>query len=116
MLAHQDWQRLRRQWDKQFEQRWLMHTHNQINVHQNLVHIKGLGKTSMFSEESAKFSEWRRKTTGFLIAAYRSAFRPATEWVDDRESIVTNDALEQPHGSLNDEPVDDRAIKSMLHS
>ena len=102
--------------DKQFEQRWLKQTHNQINVHQNLVDIKGVGKTPTFREESAKFSEWRRKTTWFLIAAYRSAFRPATEWVDDRESVVTNDALEQPHGSLNDEPVDDRAIKSMLHS
>ena len=58
-------------------------------------------------EEGARFTEWLRKTTGFLIAAYGSAFRPVIESVDDQDNVITNDALEQQFGPLGDEPVGD---------
>ena len=73
---------------------------------QSLVDIKGLGKPPKFKGESARVTDWLRKTTGFLIAAYGSAFRPVIEWVEDQDDIVTNDALEQQFGSLSYEPVD----------
>ena len=45
------------------------------NERQSLVDIKGLGKHPMFKGECARFTEWPRKTTGFLITAYGSTFR-----------------------------------------
>ena len=31
----------------------------------------------------------------------------STEWVEDQDNVITNDALEQQFGSLSDDPVDD---------
>ena len=42
---------------------------------QSLIDIKGLGKPPVFKNDSSKFTEWLRKTTGFLTAAYGSSFR-----------------------------------------
>ena len=61
---------------------------------QSLVDIKSLGKPPMFKGESARLTEWLRKTTGVLIAAYGSAFRPVIEWVEDQDNIITNEALD----------------------
>ena len=85
---------------------------------QSLVDIKGLEKPPTFKEESARFTEWLRKTTGFLMAAYGSAVRPVIEWVEDQDNIFTNEALDQQFGPLGAETVDDvleRVHKYMLH-
>ena len=79
---------------------------------QSLVDIRGLGKTPTFKGESARFIQRLRKTTGVLIAAYSSAFRPVIEWVEDPDNLITNDALEQRFGPLSEEPVDDVPEKS----
>ena len=42
------------------------------NEGQCLVDNKGPGKPPMFKGESSKFTEWRRKTSGFLVAAFRA--------------------------------------------
>ena len=51
--------------------------HPRPNERQSVVDVKSLGKPPRFNGESARFTEWFRKTTGFLIAAYGSAFRPS---------------------------------------
>ena len=79
---------------------------------QSLVDIKGFGKPPTFKGESGRFTQRLRKTTGVLIAAYSSAFRPVIEWVEDRDDLITNDALEQQFGPLSEEPVDDVPVKS----
>ena len=61
----------------------------------------------MFQGECARFTEWHRRTTGFLIAAYGSAFRPVIEWVEDRDSFITNEALDRQFGPIGAEPVED---------
>ena len=58
------------------------------NERQSFVDIEGLGKPPMFKGEFSKFTEWLRKTTGFLIAAYGSAFWPVTEWVKDQHDVI----------------------------
>ena len=79
---------------------------------QSLVDIKGLGKPPTFQGESSKFTEWLRKTTGFLIAAYGSAFRPVIEWVEDQVNVNTNEALDRQFGPRGTEPVEDVQEKS----
>ena len=59
-----------------------------------------------------RFTERLEKTTGFLIAAYGSAFRPVIEWVEYQDNIITNEALDQQSGPLVPEPVDDVQEKS----
>ena len=61
----------------------------------------------MFKGESSKLTEWLRKSTGFLAAAYGSAFRPVIEWVEDQDNIITYEARNRQFGSLGAEPVDD---------
>ena len=39
-----------------------------------------------------KFTEWLRKTTGFLIAAVGSASWPVIEWGEDQDNMITNEA------------------------
>ena len=73
----------------------------------SLVDIKGLRKHPAFKGESARFTEWLRKTTGFLIAAYGSAFQPVIEWVEHQDDVITCSAVEQQFGPLEEEPVDD---------
>ena len=51
--------------------------------------VKGLGKPPMFQGVSSKFTEWLKKTTGFLIAAYGSASRPVIESVQDQDNVIT---------------------------
>ena len=77
------------------------------NECQSLVDITGLGKPPTFTGESARFTEWLRKTTGFLIAACGSVFRPLLDWVEDQNDVISNDALEQQFGALSDEFVED---------
>ena len=67
---------------------------------------KILGKPQAFKGESARLTEWLRKTTGFLIAAYGSAFQPVNEWVEDQDNTVTDETLDQQF-ALGAEPVDD---------
>jgi hypothetical protein len=43
---------------------------------QSLIDVKGLGKPPPFENEISKFTEWFKKTTGFLVAAYGAGFRP----------------------------------------
>ena len=76
------------------------------NERQGPVDIKGLGKPPVFNGEAARFTQWRRKTTGFLITAYGSAFRPVIEWVEDQDNVTTNDELERQFGPVSDGPVD----------
>ena len=57
-------------------------------------------------------TECLRKTTGFLIAAYGSAFWPVIEWVEDQDNVITNEALDQPFGPQGAKPVDDVLEKS----
>ena len=66
----------------------------------------------MFKGESSKFTEWLRKTTGFLIAAYGSAFRPVIEWVEDQDSVIMNEALDGQFGPIGAEPCGDVQEKS----
>ena len=81
-----------------------------------MVNIKGLAKPPTFKEEYAKFTEWLRKTTGFLIAAHGSAFQPATEWVEDQDNVITNQALDRQFCPTGAEPVEDVQEKSeQLH-
>ena len=82
------------------------------NERQSLVDVKGVGKPPMFKGASARFTERLRKTTGFLIAAWGSAFRPVIEWLEDQDNVITNDALEQQFGLLSGETVDDVLEKS----
>ena len=79
---------------------------------QSLVDIKGLGKPPMFKGESSKFTEWLRKTTGFLIAAFGSAFRPVIDWVENQDNVITNEALDRQFGPIGAEPVEDIQEKS----
>ena len=72
---------------------------------QSLVDIKGFGKLPGFKEEAARFTEWLRKTTRFLIAAWGSANRPVIGRVEDRDNVITNDELEHQFRPLSDEPV-----------
>ena len=55
---------------------------------------------------------WLRKTTGFLIDAYGSAFWPVIHWVEDQDNATMNHALKQQFGPLGEEPVDDFQEKS----
>ena len=69
-------------------------------------------ETSNVQGESARFTEWLRKTTKFLIAAYGPDFRPVIELVEDQDNVITNEALEQYFCPLGAEPVDDNPEKS----
>ena len=82
------------------------------NERQSLVDFKGLGKPPMFNGESSKFTEWLRKTTGFLIAAYRSAFPPVIEWVEDQDNATPNEALDRQFGPMGAERIEDVQEKS----
>ena len=66
----------------------------------------------MFKREFAKFTEWLRKTTGFLIAANGSAFWPVTEWVEYHDNVITNEALDRQCGPMGAEAVEDVQEKS----
>ena len=110
MLAHQDKRRLRLQWDTQFKQRRPLQTHDKMcaraqstwRVFANLLRWRDTLQT---------FTEWLRKTTGFLIAACGSFFRTAIEWVDDQDNVITNNALDQQFGPLGEKPVCDALEK-----
>ena len=71
---------------------------------QSLVDIGGFGKPPMFKGECSKFTEWLRKTPGFLIAADGSAFWPVIEWVKDQDNVITNEALDRQIGPKGAEP------------
>ena len=73
---------------------------------QSLIDIKGLGKPPVFKNDSSKFTEWLRKTTGFLIAAYGSSFRQVIEWVEDQEATITEQDLDEQFGDTGHEPVE----------
>ena len=91
--------------NQQFRQRFRMRTHDQV--------IDKVWSTPPTSKgESARFTEWLRKTTGFLIAAYSSTFRPVVEWVEGQGNIITNEALDKQFGPLGAEPVGDVQEKS----
>ena len=62
---------------------------------QSLLDTKGFGKLPTPKVASARFTEWLRKTTRCLIAAHGSALRPVIELVEDQNSVITNNALEQ---------------------
>ena len=63
----------------------MTNANTRTNERQSLFDIKGLGKPPMLKCESVKFAEWLRKTTGFLIAACGSVFRPLIESVEDQK-------------------------------
>ena len=48
-----------------------------------------------------------REDTGFLIAAYGSAFRLVIECVEDQDNVITNEALDRQFGPMGAEPVED---------
>ena len=66
----------------------------------------------MFKGECSKFTEWFRKTTGFLIAFCGSAFRPVIEWTEDQDNVMTNEAFCRQFGPIGAEPVEDVQEKS----
>ena len=66
----------------------------------------------MLKGESSKFTEWLTKTSGFLIAAFGSAFWPVIEWVEDQDNVITNEALDRQFGPIGAEPVEDVQEKS----
>ena len=70
----------------------------------------------MFKGESSKLLEWLRKTTGFLIAAYGSASQPVTEWVEDQDNVITNEALDRQFGSVGAEPSIGRRKSSAIQA
>ena len=72
----------------------ISHAKPRSNERQSLVNIKGLGELPTFKGDSEKFTEWIRKTTGLLIAAYGSAFQSVIEWVEDQDNVITNEALD----------------------
>ena len=84
-----------------------MRTHDRVNDKVWSTSTNDLGKPPTFKGESARFTEWLRKTTGFLTSACGSAFWPVIEWVEDPDIIVTNEALDPQLGPLGAEPVDD---------
>ena len=53
-----------------------------------------------------------RKTTGFLTAACGPAFQPVTEWVEDQDNVITNEALDRQFGPKGAEPLEDVQEKS----
>ena len=70
----------------------------------------------MFKGESSKFTEWLRKSTGFLIAAYGSAFRAVIEWVEDQDHVITNETRDRQIVPIGAEPVENVQEKSeQLH-
>ena len=73
---------------------------------QSLIDIKGLGKPPVFKNDSSKFTERLRKTTGFLIAAYGSSFRQVIEWIEDQEATITEQDLDEQFGDTGHEPVE----------
>ena len=74
---------------------------------QSLVDIKGLGKPPTLKGESAKFTEWLKKTRGFLIAAYGTTFQSVIERVEDQDNFITNEALDRQFGPTGAEQVED---------
>ena len=79
---------------------------------QSLIDIKGLGKPPVFKNDSSKFTERLRKTTGFLIAAYGSSFRQVIEWVEDQEATITEQDLDEQFGDTGHEAVTNRSRAS----
>ena len=74
------------------------------NLRQNLVDIKGLGKLQMFREESAKIlrvAQEDHMVSDRCVPPQLFGQR-LSGWTIEK-AFVTNDALEQQHGSLNDE-------------
>ena len=71
-----------------------------------------LGNLHCSKENHSKFTEWLRKTTEFLIAAYGSVFWPVIEWVEDQDNVITNEALDRQFGPIGAEPVEDVQEKS----
>ena len=102
-LAHQNWRRLRLQWDKQFKQRVPMPCRDKMSA--RVLSTSSVLENLQLFKENLRDSQ--RKTTGFLIAAYGSSFRPVTEWVEDQDNVITHDALEQQFGPLSEEGVDE---------
>ena len=86
-----------------------METHDK-NDRQSLVDVKGLGKQPTFKDESRRFTEWLRKTTGFC-GSLRTA-QLSGQCLSGWNNVITNDALEQQFGPLSEEPVDDIMDKS----
>ena len=78
---------------------------------QSLVDLKGLGKPPVFKNESARFTEWLRKTSGFLVAAYGASFRQVLEWIEDQDGPVTREDLHAQFGELSSDPVQDLSEK-----
>ena len=73
--------------------------------------MKGLRKPPALKRYFAIFTEWLRKTTGFLIAACGSFFWTVIESVEDQDNVITNNALEQQFGPLGEKPVYDALEK-----
>lgn len=73
--------------------------------HRSLIDIKGLGKPPVFRGDASKFNEWLRKTEAFLVAAYGSTFRPVVEWVEDQETAIVGQDLDDQFGDTGHEPV-----------
>ena len=78
----------------------MANTNQRTKERLSLVDNKGLGKTKVFKEESARFTKWLKRTMVILIAAYGSAVWPVIEWAEDQDNVITNDALEQQLDSL----------------
>ena len=55
---------------------------------------------------------WLKKTTGFLIAEYRSTFWSVIKWLEDQDNVITNNTLEQQFSPLGEEPAEDVLEKS----
>ena len=80
-----------------------MQTHDQVNARVQST-SKVLEHLQRSRKNYARFTEWLRKTTGFLIAAYGSAFLPVIEWVEDQDNVITKEALDQQVAPLGAEP------------
>ena len=91
--------------EQQFNQRWQKQAHEQMNVRFRWT-SRVLGKPHSFKGNMQDLASG---------SVFCSAFRPVTEWTEDQDNVITNDALEQQFGLLSDEPVDDILVKKKIH-
>ena len=69
-----------------------------------LVDNRGLGKPDRFDGDLEKFLPWRIKTTSYLCSIRRE-LREVLQWVEEKESPVTDKDVEDTYGSGAD-PID----------
>jgi hypothetical protein len=82
----------------------------------SLIDVKGLGKPPQFKNSMAGFTEWLKKTSGFLVSAYGAGFRAVLEWIEDQEQPLQAADMDLQFGDQSQEPVPDLEEKgSQLH-